>query len=74
MGQQSMACAVKFRRRDDRAAAIGERQQRVIQRRLALGHAQRTDPAFQRRYALLQDVDGGISDPTVPKTGRLQVK
>ena len=60
--------------RDDIAAAIGERDDRIVQRRLAGGGAQRGDAAFEFGDAALENVGGRIADPRVAKALGLEVE
>ena len=60
-----MGGAVKLRRGDDIAAAIGDIGEGIMQRRLARGGGQRRDAAFQIRDALFQHRHGGIGDAAV---------
>src|SRR5450631_4126509 len=60
-----MRGAVELRRRNNVAAAIGERENGVIERRLPRRCAERRDPAFEQGYALLQNIDGRIADAAV---------
>ena len=67
VGEERMRSAVKLRRRDDRAAAVGERQKSVGERRLAGGDAKRRRAALERGDAALEDVDSRIGDAAVTK-------
>ena len=49
----------------------GDRQ---VQRRLAAGHGNRADTAFQRRHALFEHRIGRVADPAVNMAGALQVE
>ena len=53
MGEQRVRGSIELRRRDDAAAAIGERQKGVGERGLARRYGERRDPAFQLRDPLL---------------------
>ena len=67
VGEQRVRRAIELRRRDDAAAAIGERQKGVGERGLARRDGERRDPAFEQRDALLQYVGRRIGDPAVAK-------
>ena len=67
MREQRVGRAVELRGRDDVAAVVGERDEGVMQRRLAGGGAQRGDAAFELGDAPLEDVGRRIGDARVAK-------
>jgi len=56
------------------ADPIGERENRIVQRRLTGGGAQRSDAAFEFGDAAFENVRGWIVDPRVTKTLGLEVE
>ena len=74
MGEQRVRRAVELRRRDDAAAAIGERQKGIGQCGLAGRNGERGDTAFKQSESLLQNIGRRIGDPTVAKARDFQVE
>ena len=72
--EQVVGAAVQCRAADDVVAHLGDGLQRVQDGRLAAGHRQRADAAFQRRHALFQHVGGGVRDAGVDVARHLQVE
>mmetsp|Transcript_5968 Transcript_5968/g.23715 ORF Transcript_5968/g.23715 Transcript_5968/m.23715 type:complete len:341 (+) Transcript_5968:5957-6979(+) len=72
--EQVVGAAIERAGRDDVVARLGQGQDGIGDRRLARGHGQRTDAAFQRREALLQHIVGRVHDAAVDVAGHLQVE
>jgi hypothetical protein len=65
VGEQVPGAAVEVRGADDVVACVGQILNREGRRRLARAHGQRRRAALQGRDALLQDIDGRVSDAGV---------
>ena len=74
MGEQGVGRAVQRRRRDDRAAAVGERQEGVGERGLAGGDGERARAAFEQRDALLEDLGRRIGDAAVAEAFGFEIE
>ena len=74
MGEQGVGGAVELGGGHDGRARRGDVAHRVPHRGHARGQCQSAHAAFERRHALLEHVDGGVVDPVVVKTRRLQIE
>ena len=54
--------------------AVGEREERVVERRLTRRDSQRRDPAFKQRNALFQNVGRRVGDTAVAIARSLEVE
>ena len=74
VGEQVVGAAVQRAARDDVVAGLGDGLDRIGHRRLARGHRECRDAAFERRHALFEHRLGRVHDPGVDVAGHLQVE
>jgi hypothetical protein len=74
MSKQRIRRAVELRNGNDIAAAIGEIDEREMQRRLTARDRERADAAFEFGDALFEHSGGGVGDPAIAKAFGFQIE